>query len=101
MVSHAREAESWPAIAIAGFRIGFARMGQVRAAGGHGEIGPETQFTPFWISEQEGARADLLARAFEEQVSRLDQVGRDMVETGLLEHRHDTGILRFERQPLT
>ena len=70
------------------------------AAGRHGEIGPQAQFDAGRIGEDIGAGADVLARAFEEDVSRLKNIGRDMVEAAPLEHAHDARILRFQRPAL-
>ena len=94
------EAEGRTAIAIARLAVGPGGMGQVIAAGRHREIGPEAHLVPLGIGEDIGIGADVLARAFEEDVGRLQNVGRDVIEARFLEHAHDARILRFERLAL-
>ena len=90
------KAEGGAQIAIALLGGGVARMAQVIAAGGHGEIGPQAHFGAGGIGEHEGPCTDVFARALEEDVGGLDDVGRDLVEAGALEHRHDGGVLALE-----
>ncbi len=75
-------------------------MAEVIAAGGHGQIGPQAQFGAGGIGEDESPCTDVLAGALEEDVGRLDDVGRDVVEAGALEHRHDRRILALQRLAL-
>jgi hypothetical protein len=94
------EAKGGTAIAVFRFAAALAPMGEMIAAGGHGEVRPEAQLAAFRIGEDEGAGADVLARTFEKDIGGLKNVGRDMLEAGALENAHDAGILLLERAPL-
>ena len=94
------EAEGRAEIAVARLGRGVRGMAEMEAAGRHGEIGPEAHFRAGGIGEDEGAGADVFARALEEDVGRLDDVGRDLVEAGAFEHRHDGRVLPLQRLAL-
>ena len=94
------KAEGRSAIAVARLAVGLRVLRQVIAAGRHREIGPQAHLVAFGIGEDIGIGADVLARAFEKDIGRLQNIGRDMIEARLLEHRHDARILRFERLAL-
>jgi hypothetical protein len=95
-----REAEGRPAIAVTRLAVGPRRMHEMITAGGHGEIRAQAHLGPFRIGEDIGIGADILARAFEEDIGRLQDVGRDMIEARPFEDGHDALILGGERDAL-
>ncbi len=90
-------AEGGPGVAVAGLARDIRGMGEMVAAGRHGQVGTQAQLAAGGIGEDVGAGADALAGAVEEHVGGLDDVGRDEVESGAGEHRHDALRLRVER----
>ncbi len=92
--------EGWAEIAIAAFGIGLHRMGQMIAAGRNRDVGPQAQFGAGRIGKNVGAGADILAGALEENVSRLNNIGRDIVEARRLEDAHHRAFDGFQRASL-
>jgi len=43
---------------------------------------------------------EIIQRALEEDIGRLDDVGRDLVEAGAFENRHDGRVLPLQRLAL-
>ena len=87
-------------IAIVRFLVGLFRVAQVIAAGGHREVGPQAHFGAGGIGEHKGPGTDILAGTLEENIGGLDDVGGDVVKAGALKHRHDGGVLPFQRLAL-
>jgi len=72
----------------------------VIAAGGNRDVGPQAKLSTGRIGEDVSTGADVLAGALEENVSRLNNIGRDIVETRLFEDAHDGAFDYFQRAPL-
>ena len=70
------------------------------ATGRHRDVGPQAQFGAGRIGKDVSAGADVLAGALEENVSRLNNIGRDIVEACLLEDAHHGALDGFERAAL-
>ena len=88
-------------IAIFCFLIGFFRVAQVIAAGGHREVRPQAHFSACGIGEHKGPGANILAGTLKENIGGLDDVGGDVIKPGALENRCDGGILAFQRLALS
>ena len=94
------KAEGGAEIAIFCFLVGLFRMAQVIAAGGHREVRAQAHFSAGGIGEHKGPGADVFAGALKKNIGGLDDVGGDVIKSGALEHRHDGGILPFQRLAL-